>query len=212
MKLGVISDIHADLRALEAALDLLGEHGAKAIICAGDLVERGFDGDAVVRLFRQRKIPSVGGNHDRDALFNQAWMRQNMEIDRPEVRKRLLQTETLDYLRALPQTLRTTAQGMRILVAHGTPSKKDEYLFSRSPEARFKVIAAESRADIIILGHTHEPMQTRIGGVWFLNPGSVYGSEERSSHTCALLTLPECRFEVFHIGTGQRLTVPPLRF
>lgn len=212
MKIGLISDIHADLRALEAVLDLLREHGAKAIVCAGDLVERGFDGDAVVRLFQQRKIPSVGGNHDRDAVFNQMWMRQNMEIDRPEVQKRLLQTETLDYLRALPQTLRTTAQGVRLLVAHGTPARKDEYLFSRSPEARFKAIAAESRADVIVLGHTHEPMQTRVRGVWFFNPGSVYSGEERSSHTCALLTLPECHFEVLHIGTGQRLDVPPIPF
>lgn len=212
MKIGIISDIHADLQALEAALKLLKQHGAQSIVCAGDLVERGFAGDAVVRLMQERKIPTVGGNHDRDAIFNQMWMQQNMESNNPEVQKRLLQTETLDFLRGLPQILRTTFQGIRLLVAHGTPTKKDEYLFSRSPKARFKVLAAEARADVIILGHTHEPMKTRVRGVWFLNPGSVYGGEERGSHTCGLLTLPECHFEVLHIATQSVVDVSSLRF
>lgn len=212
MKIGILSDIHADLQALEAALQLLKQRGAQAIVCAGDLVERGLDGDAVVRLIQKRKIPTVGGNHDRDAIFNQMWMRQNMQVDHPEVQKRLLQPETLKFLRGLPQTLRTTWQGIRILVAHGTPTKKGEYLFSRSPYARFKALALEARADVIILGHTHEPMLTRVQGVWFLNPGSVYGGEERGSHTCALLTLPECHFEVLHIVEQRVVDVPLLRF
>ena len=48
MRLGLISDIHADLGALDAALGALVERRVDRIVCAGDVVEKGPDGDAVV--------------------------------------------------------------------------------------------------------------------------------------------------------------------
>src|SRR3954470_17828493 len=64
MKLGLISDIHADLDHLRRALILLRERGAETILCAGDLVDGESEGNAVVEFVRQQNIPCVQGNHD----------------------------------------------------------------------------------------------------------------------------------------------------
>ena len=118
-RIGVISDIHADEAALTQALDLLTREKADSIICAGDLVEKGTDGDAVVALLRSHRIPCVRGNHDRDAVSNQQWLRENTDFpDHPL----LLKDETLDFLQSLPLTLTASLDGVKLLLAHGTPS------------------------------------------------------------------------------------------
>ena len=52
MRIGLISDIHGDIDALNTALTLLKAQGAEKILCAGDLVEKGTEGDAVVRVIK----------------------------------------------------------------------------------------------------------------------------------------------------------------
>jgi predicted MPP superfamily phosphohydrolase len=68
MNLGLIADIHADIRALEAALGRLDDLAIGRIYCAGDLVGYGSEPDAVAALLRDRGIPCISGNHDRWAL------------------------------------------------------------------------------------------------------------------------------------------------
>lgn len=120
MKVGLISDIHADLTSLLAALDLLQQQQVDLVVCAGDLVEKGTDGDAVVWLIRERQIPCVQGNHDFDAIGNQRWLRENATPNHPAVKGRFLNDKTLAYLAALPFALRFEWEGWRVLLTHGT--------------------------------------------------------------------------------------------
>jgi predicted phosphodiesterase len=78
MKIGLISDIHGDIDALRMALEHL--HDADHILCAGDLVEKGSAGPAVVDLIRERSIPTVRGNHDEMIQGNQQWLIENTNI------------------------------------------------------------------------------------------------------------------------------------
>jgi predicted phosphodiesterase len=77
MKIGLIADIHADLEALELALMLMEQHGVQQILCAGDLVDKGKHGDAVVQRIRDLRIPCVLGNHDGLARVTQEWYRRS---------------------------------------------------------------------------------------------------------------------------------------
>jgi len=206
MKIGLISDIHADLASLNRALAILEREAVDLIICAGDLVERGLEGDAVVEIIRTHGIPCVRGNHDVDALFNQGWLRKNMDSTTPEAKARLLTDETLAFLKTLPEELRFTWAGMRVLVTHGVPGDFRQYLWEYSPDAEFKAIAMTADADIIIAGHTHEPMRVRQRAVWFLNPGTLFtGHGERA--TCATLSLPDCTFTVFNVADGEPIAL-----
>ncbi len=144
------------------------------------------------------------GNHDYDAL-------EALDLENSTSDIHLLSEQTQEYLYQLPATLRYEWEGLSVLVAHGTPESNMDYLFPKSPAIKYKLIAREAKADIIIFGHTHEPTHARFMGVWFFNPGSIYDDKSRGSHTCAVLTLPDCIYQVFHIGTGKPINVPIVR-
>jgi predicted phosphodiesterase len=70
---------------------------------------------------------------------------------------------------------------------------------------RFKKDLLRVGADIVLLGHTHIPMEAVFRGIHVYNPGSVCRRKTRDSHTCAVLSLPDKSFEVYDIGTGERV-------
>jgi putative phosphoesterase len=208
MKIGIIADIHGDLRRFQAALALLRQQRVEKILCAGDLVDKGANSDEVVALCMSENIPCVQGNHDFEGITNQVWIAR---ISRGEIQEPIAQTlqqETINYLTEMPQTLRFTWLGIRILLAHGTPSSRDIYLFPDSPAKLFKGVAEEAQADVVIVGHTHMPLTVRVkGSCIILNPGSIYFGFMEDASTCAVLTLPNCEFQVFDVDTGMSIEV-----
>lgn len=194
MRLGIISDIHADIAALVVALQFLDSQGVDQIVCAGDLIDKGLDAGDVVRLMEARSIPCVAGNHDHGA-----------GKDRLDLQGRA-------FLKGLPQTLNLTLEGKRLLVAHGAPWSEDVYVYPKTERHVFRRIAQEARADIVILGHTHVPLAAQFRNVWIFNPGSICRMYTKGSHTCGILTLPECSFEVFEFSSRQRVEVADVRF
>lgn len=203
MKIGVFSDIHAKMKPLHKTMAVFDAAGVDDIICAGDLVERGHEGDAVVSYIRQHDIPTVQGNHDHDAS---------------QLRRRVffgglagghsLEPETVNFLSDLPLTRHFTWAGGRVCLAHGTPWSNIEYLFPSSDVNIFRRVAEQAEADVVITGHTHIPMKARLGDTWFFNPGSA--SQNRGafmSRSCGVLTLPDVQFEVYDIDTGEPLPV-----
>jgi putative phosphoesterase len=202
MKIGIISDIHAYLEYLQAALNLLDALSVEHIICAGDIVDGGEHGDAVVRLLQEKDIPCVQGNHDRDAFADQSSLRRRMRITGEEVHPYLLESSTVGYVTALPLTRRFEWLNLSITIAHGTPESNTTYLFSESPDERFLNVINQVDSDVLILGHTHEPSAAIVNDRWIFNPGSVCLNRFDDTRTCAVLTLPNIRFEVFNIETG----------
>ena len=60
----IISDIHANLAALERVLADAERCGVEKVVCAGDVVGYGPDPAGAIRILRERDIPTVMGNHD----------------------------------------------------------------------------------------------------------------------------------------------------
>lgn len=209
--IGVISDIHAELPALQRALDLFDKFGIDRVVCAGDLVEKGSQGDAVVRLIEQRAIPTVMGNHDAFAAENQRWLLKHADPNHsnyPRLLQGMLSDEAHRFLGGLPQTVTLDVAGQRILMAHGTPARNDEYLFFHSPDARYRQLIREHPASVIIVGHTHEPMLVRVRpSTWIINPGSVCFQQSHGSGTCAILSLPDFNVFVLDLRTGSKVAV-----
>lgn len=209
MKLGLIADIHCDMDGLLRALELVRQHGVDAILCAGDLVGKGLGvkGDAVVDLIDQQAIPCVQGNHDRVAAGNQKWLCENGDPDHPRLREMLLGKPTLEMLQRLPTTLLMECAGRRVLVAHGSPWSQMDYVYASSPRIVYERLMQQSHADVIVLGHTHRPMNVRFGGLQVVNPGSVCGEDAGGSATCGILTLPAGRFEVYDLDCGLNMPI-----
>ena len=197
MRVGVISDIHADPWALRRALEHLQDRGVDKIVCLGDVVEKGPDGDAVVAILRDWLIPVVGGNHDENAVRHSQLPLSLRRGDRGHLRP-----HTLRWLDALPTTREYVWAGRRVLLAHGIPTSRTTYVFEDDVPKRLKRVLRRTSVDVVLLGHTHRPMRLRVGDVWVLNPGSVCTGRSRDSHTCAVLSLPTMDFEVIDVATG----------
>ncbi|TNE51298.1 MAG: metallophosphoesterase [Deltaproteobacteria bacterium] len=204
MRIGILSDIHANLPALEAAFALLHEKGVDRVVCAGDLVEKGDHGDEVVAMMEESWIPCVMGNHDENAVMHAEFSQEVEEVEEEEDAPRPLKPSTISYLRGLPSQRRYEWEGLSVLIAHATPASLHAHLFRDPREGlfakSFKKEVLRASIDILILGHTHAPLHANFRGTHIFNPGSVCLGRNRDSHTCAILELPACQFEVFHLG------------
>ncbi|PCC67736.1 phosphoesterase, MJ0936 family [Nannocystis exedens] len=201
MRLGLISDIHADHRALLRALDILAERGADKVVCLGDMVEKGLDGDRVVDTLREHAIVCVRGNHDDNAV------RRHHEGDRA-ANEPLLGADAVAFLESLAGERDYCWEGVRVVLSHIAPGGVDEPVLPELLPKRLKRVLRGYEADLVLLGHTHRPMKARHGDVWFVNPGSVAGSRLRDSHTCAIVELPAIAVEVFSLHDGRPVALP----
>lgn len=87
-----------------------------------------------------------------------------------------------DFLgETLKKTDIITLCGKKIVYTHG-----DLYGVKYHSEGLYK-LAADTGADIVLYGHTHKKCEKYKTGVYYVNPGSIYGGDSGSS--CALLTL-----------------------
>jgi diadenosine tetraphosphatase ApaH/serine/threonine PP2A family protein phosphatase len=150
----ILSDLHANIHALEAVLADAGTIGYDAVLVLGDLVGYGADPGAVVaRTLALDPVAMVRGNHDKvcagiepASLFNDV-ARRSIEWTAA-----VLSTEELQTLAALPKGPSQLTSELEI--CHGAPFDEDYYVFDGSEAAR-AIEAAQSR--LCLFGHTHLP-------------------------------------------------------
>jgi putative phosphoesterase len=201
VKIALISDIHANLPALEAVLEDAKNRGVSAVLNAGDSIGYGAFPDDVISLLKSSHVLSVSGNYDKSVLTKK-WKRKRLKSHDKQIAMRYayhnVKAENRAYLKSLPDHLRIKIRNKSILVTHGSPDSQNEYLVRETPESRFSEIAKKADADIIVTGHSHLPLIMESDGVWFVNCGSVGRTEDGDPRACyALLTLDP--FSVIHI-------------
>lgn len=161
MRYLVLSDIHANLEALDAVLAAALNSSINRVLVLGDLVGYGPDPNAVVDRIRTIANASViRGNHDKVAAglegsdrFNHA---ARIAVDWTA---RALTADTRVYLAAL--TKGPQAIDELIEVCHGTPFDEDVYIFDEL-DARRALRAASRR--LCLFGHTHVAVAYRTSG------------------------------------------------
>jgi predicted phosphodiesterase len=152
MRYAVLSDVHANLEALEVVLADIAGRSPEAIICLGDFVGYGPDPDACVQRLRDTLAGAVVGNHDLAALD-----RADVTVFNPYARAAILWTreQLTDGVRAYLETLPRELRRPAFLAVHGSPrDPTDEYLFDASA-AKASFESVEFRLGLV--GHTHVP-------------------------------------------------------
>lgn len=184
MQFLVLSDVHANLEALEAVLAV--ERSWSQVLVLGDLVGYGGDPNAVVERVRQLPIAAiVRGNHDKVATGL-----ASVDTFNPVARQAILWTaRTLTpgnhaWLAALPEG--PALFDADIEVCHGAPFDEDFYVFDELDAQR---AGASASRPLCLLGHTHVQGIFRLG---------QYVSAERTS---ARVPYP------FHYATISRALV-----
>jgi putative phosphoesterase len=177
----VITDIHGNLPALEAALARIRELDIERVYCGGDLVGYGPHPNEVCALIEDREIPTIYGNYDyaigRDLEdCGCAYPTQHeRDLGQRSVDWTLAHTNqrAKDFMRELPFDLRFEVAEASIHLVHGSPRKVNEYLFEDKPARLYERLARAEEADALVFGHTHKPWVREHGGVLFVNCGSV---------------------------------------
>jgi putative phosphoesterase len=177
----VLTDIHANLPALQAAHARIEELGIQRLYCGGDLVGYGPHPNEVCRLIEETGIPTIYGNYDyaiaRDledcgCAYVDPYDR---ELGRKSIDWTLAHTNQIskDFMRDLPFDFRFDVGGIAVHLVHGSPRKVNEYLFEDKPARLYVRLAATETAQALVFGHTHKPWIREHGGVLFVNCGSV---------------------------------------
>jgi putative phosphoesterase len=164
MRLGVVSDIHANRIALEAVLDDMPD--VDRLVCAGDVVGYNPWPAECVATVRKRSIPTVMGNHDRAVASDTAFRFNAMATAGVEHAKAALDDDALSWLADLPPE-RTVADG-RVKVVHGHPDDPDRYTYPEEFSPR--MLRGE---DLLVTGHTHVQGHRVFEEGVVMNPGSV---------------------------------------
>jgi putative phosphoesterase len=185
LQIGVVSDVHCGHEWLRRAFAQLGER-VGAVWCAGDITyEYRFCGETI-GLLRERDVRAIVGNHDV-VLLGPLGVRARRDVPADDA--------DLRWLRELPAEVDEVVAGRRVRMIHGSPwEPQGSYV---GPTDRRWQQADELGVDVLILGHTHEPMVERFGTTLVVNPGSTTEPRQRDRRrTMAVIDLDNLTAEI----------------
>ncbi|GGN26706.1 metallophosphoesterase family protein [Halarchaeum nitratireducens] len=164
MRIGLLSDIHANRVALEAVLDDMPD--VDALLCAGDVVGYNPWPAACVEVLRERDVPTVMGNHDRMVASERNFGANGMAQAGVAHARSRLDADARRWIGSLPRE-RVACDG-RVKVVHDHPERIDHYTYPRefSP-------ALLGDEEVLVLGHTHVQGYRAFEAGLVVNPGSV---------------------------------------
>ncbi len=187
MKIGIVSDIHADATALRRALEDMPL--TDMLLCPGDAISEYRFCPDTVELLRQAGVVCIQGNHER-VLFgggNPAYLQKCRDA---------FSAESLAFLAEAPLTRQLECGGAKILMVHASPWEPyDEYIYPGSTRLHQ---FAELSCDLVCFGHTHVPFVQPAGAVLVVNPGSPSQPLDRDRRGAYAIVDTETRQAAIH--------------
>ena len=219
MKLGLIADIHGNIEALDAVIEVLEQNGADLIVCAGDLVAYGANPNSVIKSLKNKGIMSVAGNYDDAVAWDKAKAsrKASSALNEPlkqlalDWTKQVIRPEHKQYLRGLPWQLTYNLKGKHIVVLHAGLNYLDEWLVPED-ETALEAMTSKLGADVVVLAHTHQAFVQQVKDTLFINPGAVGRSlDGNTKASCALLNLGTLKVKHFRVEYDIKHTVEAIR-
>lgn len=204
LRYAVFGGVYNNYAALGAVLDDAERQGARAAYCLGDLGGFGPFPDRVFPILLERGVTVMQGNYDHsignrllDCGCGYTDPRDNHYA---QISYAYTQANTserwLPYLRELPTELRADWGGAKVLMAHGSPRRVNEFMWeSQCSDPFLRRLLTAHRADVLLVTHSGIPWVRRVpaalGGGLVINVGAI-GRPANDGHTgvyYALLTV-----------------------
>ena len=169
MRLAFISDIHANLVALQTVLQDIDKEAVDQIICLGDIIDCGPQPEDVIRLLQDRNIECIAGNHDP----------LNEHPNNPQLREievwteKQLSQESKDFLANLPSRRTLQVEQSKVLCVHGSPHRVTDQVLEDTPRETLESWTRNENFDIMVCGHTHVQALRNLDNKTLVNVGSV---------------------------------------
>lgn len=204
MRYALISDIHANLPALDAVLAAIERRpDIGATYHLGDLVGYAPWPDETVEMIRSRAIAGVAGNYDSTVATDYKHCGCKYEDPRQEElshlsyewTRRHVSARTTTFLGGLPFEIVLRphgghTSGPSVHLVHGNQTLNTVYVFEERPDQFLEKMGAALSAkagDVICFGHTHKPWHRVVNEVHFVNTGSVGRPKDGDPRACYVL-------------------------
>jgi len=196
-RFAIFSDVHGNIRALDAVLGDMEAAGMSEMYCLGDLVGYGAEPASVIERVCSLCIPTVRGNYDEGVGTQRGdcgcyYATEEAREDGAAsyaFTDAALDTADHEWLAGLPKEIRFEADEMRVLLVHGSPRKINEYLTLDRSDVQLARLAEEAGADVVCAGHVHTPYHRTVDGpggrpIHYVNSGSVGRPKDGDPRAC----------------------------
>lgn len=196
-RITVFGDIHANPPALEAVFADMAARGLNEnLYCLGDLVGYGTFPNEVIAAIRERGIPTIMGNYDQGVGYSSddCGCAYKTEEERALGSRSIAwsnahtSAENKAYLRDLAAQIPLQLGDLRVLLAHGSPRRINEYLYEDRPDNSLERILDQAEVDVLVVGHTHKPYHRILpSGRHVVNAGSVGKPKDGDPRACYIV-------------------------
>ena len=176
MLIGLISDVHANVLALEAALAALKRSGATTVLCLGDLVGYGPAPNETIDLLRSERVLCTLGEADERIAYGFATRakRAGVADETIEWTRTVIEPDHVQWLRSLPVQRRFDTPAGRLRWFHGSADDPADRINLQQDPISLTKLLQRHRCTILSCGGSHVPYFRKVASAgWVVNPGSV---------------------------------------
>jgi predicted phosphodiesterase len=161
----ILYDVHGNLPALEAVLQVVDAEDTEVIVCGGDLLLGPCQAECFA-ILRDRNARFLKGNQERMVLAGDGGLQEWCQG--------LLSDEIRQAAAGWPAGLELDFDNIgRVAFFHASPRRDDEILTIATPSTDLRSALGVAAAGVIVVGHTHQQFDRTVDGVRIVNAGSV---------------------------------------
>lgn len=200
MKIGIITDIHSNIKALNAVLDEFDKTKVDKIISCGDIIGIGPNPEETVQALISKKniLISVRGNHEqylinglpKEVHDNKRKMSDD-EIKNHRWNQNQLSNESKEFIKKLKVSNIVQVENKKIYIVHYPIDEKFKYKkFMKFPNIKENEnMFQDIDADIFLYGHTHTTCINNRKDKWYINCGSLGCPMKSNIANAGILTI-----------------------
>jgi predicted phosphodiesterase len=174
--IGIISDVHANVLALEAALGAMRRAGAGTVVCLGDLVGYGPTPNETLELLQKANVLCCLGDADERIAFDFAKRggRKGVADATLEWTRTVIEPRHVEWMRTLPVQRRIDTPAGRLRAFHGSADDPGARTNLQQDPITLTRMLQRHRCTLLAAGGSHVPYFRKVSGAgWVVNPGSV---------------------------------------
>lgn len=185
MRVAVISDIHANLEALNSVIKDIRKRNVDKIICLGDIIAKGVHPKECIKIIKDSCDIVIQGNCDYYFSIVHTDINDKSEEEKQRIiwNQSLISGEDREYLLSLPFCYEFYMSGSLVRLFHATPNASNIPIINLDNiDTKYKMFLPSNNtvskdvADVVIYGHIHHPYMDKIYNKTLINVGSVGNS------------------------------------
>ena len=174
MRIGIITDVHSNVVALQTMLEYFKSSKVDCICCCGDIIGIGpYPNEIIKEMMKIDNLYCVYGNHEEyfynknyDAMRYEEALFHRWEHER-------LDEKSINWIQQLPKRLDIVFKGVSCSIMHYGFDEKYKAMIQKPNSEQLEQLFSNCNSQIVLYGHVHAPSVVNYNQRWFINVGSL---------------------------------------